>query len=80
MAYKDTLQLFDEMVENGESEDAARIHAQQLGAMGTYIGDAINGMNSRLDKIDKDLTWMRIIGAAMTVTFFSNGFFMWLLS
>ena len=47
--------------------------------MGNYIGDVISSVNEKLDKLEidlseirKDLSWMRIIGAAMTVAFFSN--------
>ena len=70
MAYKDTLELFDELVATGVSESQARIQAQQLGAMGNYIGDVISNMNTRLDKIDKDLVWMRVIGGAMIIACF----------
>ena len=74
MAYKDTLQLYDELVATGTSEANARIQAKQLGAMGDYIGDAILGLNSKLDKIDKDLIWMRVIGGAMIIAFLSTWF------
>ncbi len=79
MQYKDTLQLFDELVATGVPDAQARIQAQQLGSMGNYIGDVISSVNEKLDKLEidlseirKDLSWMRIIGAAMTVAFFSN--------
>ncbi len=46
MSYKDTLELFDELVAGGASE--ARAQAKQLGG----IGDI-------LERIEKDLFWMR---------------------
>lgn len=85
MSYKDTLTLYKELVASGVPAHSAEIQAHQLGAMSDYLGDAINslnttvsGVNTRLDKMEKDMFWMRIIGAGMTATFFSNGFFMWL--
>lgn len=63
MAYKDTLELYEELIAGGASESQARIQAKQLGAI-SHI----------LIKIDKDLVWMRIIGAAMIVTFMSAWF------
>ncbi len=67
MQYKDTLELYDELIAGGASESAARIQAKQLGDVG-----------NALKQLGNDMFWMRIIGGAMTVTFFSNGFFMWL--
>lgn len=85
MSYKDTLTLYEELVAAGTPVPQAKIQAHQMGAMGDYLGEAINdlnttvrGVNTRLDKIETDMFWMRLIGGAMTVTFFSNGFFMWL--
>lgn len=75
---KDTLTLYEELVATGISDAQAKIQAHQMGAMGDHLGNAINGLNTRLDKIEMDMFWMRIIGGAMTVAFFSNGFFMWL--
>ena len=74
MKYRDTLELFDELVAAGCPENQARIQAQQLGTMGTYFGDAISMMNAKLDKIDRDLIWMRIVGGAMTLAFLSAWF------
>jgi hypothetical protein len=74
MAYRDTLQLYDELIAAGIPEAQARAQAKQLGE----VAMEQNGMLNVLEKIEKDMYWMRIIGAAMTVTFFSNGFFMWL--
>ncbi len=85
MSYKDTLTLYEELVSSGVPVASAKIQAHQMGAMSDYLGDAINrlntiidSINTRLDKIENDMFWMRLIGGAMTVTFFSNGFFMWL--
>lgn len=71
MAYKDTLELFDELVAAGTPESQARAQARQLGE----AGNVLDTMNAKLDKIDKDLIWMRVIGAAMTIAFLSNASF-----
>ena len=80
--YKDTLTLYEELVASGVPDEQAKVQAHQLGSMGDYMGNAINGMNARfnemdrkLEKIDKDLIWMRIIGVAMIVAFLSNAWF-----
>jgi hypothetical protein len=70
-AYKDTLTLYDELIEAGTPEAQARAQAKQLGEIGTVL----DSMNVKLDKIDKDLIWMRVIGAAMIVAFLSNAWF-----
>ena len=69
--YKDTLTLYDELIEAGTPEAQARAQAKQLGEIGTVL----DAMNVKLDKIDKDLIWMRVIGAAMIVAFLSNAWF-----
>jgi len=80
--YKDTLTLYEELVASGVSEGQAKVQAHQLGSVGDYMGNAINNMNAKfvemdrkLEKIDKDLIWMRVIGAAMIVAFLSNTWF-----
>ena len=80
--YKDTLTLYEELVASGVSEGQAKVQAHQLGSVGDYMGNAINDMNAKfvemdrkLEKIDKDLIWMRIIGGAMIVAFLSNAWF-----
>lgn len=60
MSYKDTLELYDELIAGGCSEAQARVQAKQLGSVGNI-----------LDKIDKDLLWMRVIGAGMIVACFA---------
>ena len=74
MEYKDTLTLYEELVASGVSEDSAKIQAHQLGG----VTDCMGEFSNTLKEIQKDMSWMRIIGAAMAVAFFSNGFFMWL--
>ncbi len=61
--YRVTLQLYDELIKGGCSEAQARVQASQLGAMGIC-----------LSKIDKDLIWLRVIGAAMVAIFFAHLF------
>ena len=61
MKYKDTLELYDELIAGGCTESQARVQAKQLGATGNI-----------LDEIKNELYWMRLIGAAMTIAFFSN--------
>jgi len=80
--YKDTLTLYEELVASGVPEGQAKVQAHQLGSVGDYMGNAINNMNAKfvemdrkLEKIDKDLIWMRVIGAAMIVAFLSNAWF-----
>lgn len=75
MSYKDTLTLYEELVASGVPDEQAKVQAHQLGGIGTYVGDAINEVNRKLEKIDKDLIWMRVIGAAMIVAFLSNAWF-----
>jgi hypothetical protein len=70
MSYKDTLELYDELMAGGCTETQARVQAKQLGSIGTVL----DSMNTKLDKIDKDLVWMRVIGAAMTLAFLSAWF------
>jgi hypothetical protein len=57
--YKDALTLYEELVATGVSEDSARIQAHQIGNVTNLLVD-----------MKKDMSWMRIIGAAMTVAFF----------
>lgn len=75
MQYKDTLTLFDELVAAGTPEAQARAQAQQLGAIGDNFSNSIAKIETVLGKLEKDSIWMRIIGAAMTVAFLSNGLF-----
>lgn len=56
MSYKDTLTLYDELIAKGTSEPQARIQVQQLG-----------GLSNIMEKIEKDLFWLRVIGGAMAV-------------
>lgn len=71
MSYKDTLELYDELIAGGCTEAQARAQAKQLGAVGTELG----AIRTVLDDIRKDLFWMRIIGGVMCVAFFSNCIF-----
>ncbi len=73
MKYKDTLQLFDELIASGTPEPQARIQAQQLG----YVGSEMNSITNILVKIENDLRWMRLVGGAMTLAFLSNGLAAW---
>jgi hypothetical protein len=61
MAYKDSLTLYNELIATGISESQAQIQAQQLG-----------GVTDLLVKIEKDLSWMRIIGAGMVAAYIAN--------
>jgi len=83
--YKDTLTLFEELVEKGVPEAQAKIQAHQLGALGDHFvislensnarfDKAVENMDVRLKKIDSDLFWMRVIGAAMSFSFLSAWF------
>ena len=76
--YKDTLTLYEELIAAGTSEAAAKIQAHQLGEVGNALSGLTTALNEFKVSIEKDMFWMRIIGAAMIITFFSNGFFIWL--
>lgn len=70
MAYKDTLTLFEELVATGVPEAQAKIQAHQLGG----VTDEFGKIRNVLERIEKDLFWMRIIGGAMTFAFLSAWF------
>jgi hypothetical protein len=72
MAYKDTLTLYEELVISGTPEAQAKIMAHQQGA----LADEMGSIEKTLNRIEKDLFWMRIIGAAMVVSFMSNIFWL----
>lgn len=61
MAYKDSLALYNELIATGVPEAQAQTQAQQLG-----------GVTDILVKIEKDLNWMRIIGAGMVAAYIAN--------
>jgi hypothetical protein len=63
MAYKDSLTLYEELIATGTQEAQAKTIAHQMG-----------DVTSILVKIEKDLMWMRVIGAAMVVAFMANFF------
>ncbi len=72
MAYKDTLTLYEELVATGTPVEQAKIMAHQQGALAEEMGS----IEKTLNRIEKDLFWMRIIGAAMVVSFMSNIFWL----
>lgn len=79
MSYKDTLTLYEEQVANGVSNEQAKIIAHQLGSVGDNFSNAIKNINENLIKLDKDIIkldkdmfWIRMVGSAMTLAFFSN--------
>ena len=81
METKDTLELYDNLIAGGCSESQARVQATQLGAMGTALSNSIDSVfgqlrriDSKLDKMDKDMFWMRAIGAGMIVSFLATAF------
>ena len=47
--YKDTLTLYEELVASGVPDEQAKVQAHQLGAVSTYVGDAIHQMNDRMN-------------------------------
>ena len=72
MSYKDTLKLYDELIAGGCTEPQARVQAEQLGAVGNVLDELKQEMRLGFQKLDKDIYWMRLIGAAMIVTFLGN--------
>jgi hypothetical protein len=84
MAHKDTLTLYNELIAGGVEEKEAQVKAKQLGEFKDEFGKSLNELGAslkkidvRLEAIDKDLFWMRVIGGAMTLAFFSNGLTNW---
>lgn len=61
MSYKDSLTIYEELLEGGCTEAQAKIQAHQLGAVTDIMG-----------KIEKDLIWMRVIGAGMIAACFAT--------
>jgi hypothetical protein len=61
MAYKDTLTLYNELIATGIPEAQAQIQAKQNG-----------DVTDILVKIEKDLSWMRVIGAGMVAAYVAN--------
>jgi hypothetical protein len=72
MAHKDTLTLYEELIATGVPDGQAKIQAHQMGALSEQMG----GIDKTLKQIEKDLMWMRVIGAAMVVSFMSNIFWL----
>jgi len=72
MTYKDTLTLYDELVATGTPSEQAKIIAHQQGALASDMENGFNGLNFTLKKIEKDLSWMRIIGAGMVAAYLTN--------
>ena len=72
MIYKDTLKLYDELLAGGCTEVQARTQANQLGGMGEFLDDVRKDFDEQMGGLKKDLQWMRLIGAAMIVTFLGN--------
>jgi hypothetical protein len=70
MAYRSTLEIYDDLMASGHTEAQSRATANQL----DWIGQEHAEMRLLLAKIDKDLIWMRVIGAAMTFAFLSTWF------
>jgi hypothetical protein len=69
---KDTLKLYDELIAGGCTESQARVQATQMGYVSYTITSALSNIEKDLKAIEKDLIWMKIIGGAMSVTFFGN--------
>lgn len=87
MSNIDTLQIYDDLKASGIPEEQAhaqakaiansnRITPEDLAAMTTRyeldFSHLENRLNRRFDKLDRDLLWMRTIGAAMIMLFFGN--------
>lgn len=78
MAHKDALTIYEELIAGGEEDKLAKIKAHQYGDLSDYLGcaltkfeETLEKMDKRLTKIDKDMWWMRAIGAGMIVACFS---------
>lgn len=66
MAIKDTLTLYKELLSTGVPEDQAEIQAHQLGSFHDFAGN----ITTLVEKIEKDLFWMRLIGGGMIIACF----------
>jgi hypothetical protein len=59
MTIKDSLTLYKELLATGIPDNQAEIQAHQLG-----------GVTDILERIEKDLFWMRVIGGGMIIACF----------
>lgn len=60
MKLKNTLELFDELVQSGIPEAQARVQLMQMGTTTDLV-----------ERVEKDLFWMRLIGGGMIVACFA---------
>jgi hypothetical protein len=77
MQHKDALTIYEELLIAGVPEAQAKTQAHQYGDLSDNIGISLNNferilgnMDKRLTKIDKDMWWMRGIGAGMIIACF----------
>jgi hypothetical protein len=68
MAYKDTLTLYEELVSTGTPVEQAKILAHQQGGLVEEMGS----IEITLKQIEKDLFWMRSIGAGLMAAYIAN--------
>ncbi len=68
MAYKNALTLYNELIATGIPEAQAQIQAQQQGDLVEEMGS----IDKTLKQIEKDLFWMRSIGAGMIAAYLTN--------
>ncbi len=61
MEIKDSLTIYNELKASGVQEEQAQMQGKQLG-----------GVYDVVKKLDKDMFWMRIIGAAIVAAILSN--------
>lgn len=76
MSQKDTLTLYEDLINTGVPEEQAKIQAHQLGSLGDEVNNTCKEIKVHLIKIEKDMYWMRVIGASLVLCFMSNIFWL----
>lgn len=85
----DSLQIYNDLKSSGIPEEQAqaqamaichsyRVTPEQLAELDRKLSSEIATLSSKIDtkfeKLSNDMVWMRIIGGAMTLTFFAHLF------
>ena len=52
MSHKDTLKLYDDLLAGGCTEAQARVQAEQLGSMGSFLEAAVNKLGENIDHLN----------------------------
>ena len=78
MSNVDTLQIYDDLKASGIPEEQAHAQAKAIANANRVTPEDLAKMETRFEmafsKIDKDLFWMRVIGAGMVTATFAMMF------